>query len=143
MKFMTDFGWYNVNSLVSVDVVAPVVAVESFESNLANKKFATNSSVVTLVFTATDSQVMPTGAPSEVAIGGTTTGLTLKSNVAVVGTNDKSRRYTYEFTVGAATVDGATIGFWINVTDGAGNPETATSIVNDLVTVGTLSSVFF
>jgi len=124
--------------------MAPVIAVETFESNVvANKKFGKGSSVITLVFTAIDLQVMPNGAPTEVTIGGTTAGLTLKSNVVISGTTNKARRYTYDYLLGATPVDGLTIGYAIKVVDIAGNQASANSATSDLITIGTLNAGHF
>jgi len=124
-------------SVVASDVVAPVVEIDSFESDLtASKKIAKGSSVITLVFTAIDLQVMPTGPPKEVKIGGSTTGVTLISNVAVPGQQGWQRQYTYTYTVASSPGENARIGYAIKIADTIGNERSVIAGAEDIIEIG-------
>lgn len=114
-----------------------MIVVEVYESNAVNKRFVKGGSLITLVFTATDLQVMPSRLPLSVTIGGTPFGVRLISNVAITGSGNKARRYSYEYTVVALPLHEATLEYAINeLVDAVNNHRSVSGSVSEVITIG-------
>ena len=99
--------------------------------------------MITLDFTATDNQVLPSefgaGDPTQVTIGGRTP---LTPAVFLIpGTGGKARRYSFLYQLDEFPVDGLALNFSITKADVAGNAITVTAEPRQFIIVGTQASV--
>ena len=131
-------------AVLLADAERPTIVVEKFESNLAaDNKLARGFSTITLIFTATDTAVLPEADPTDdpfVRGAGATGTVALVSNEGLFFFYD--RRYTYVLTLDGSVLNNATIGYSIKLPDFAGNDGTSSSAPNELITIGAYSLLY-
>jgi len=107
-----------------VDVVPPTITSFNLFSNGPNSAVARGGSVLTLSFTMTDENEMPSGTPPAsfvVQIG--PPGSVAPTYSSVSPNSGLTRTYTYTWSVPAMPTF-SRVGYWLNVSDAAGNWRT-------------------